>query len=132
MGAECIAMRPSDALKGVRREHRARKNGCYVMLDKHGKYLLLAQKLQVIASFLNSVASDDASRVSVTALYEICDTSASGRVGGFCKYRWKLRFASLDDAARLLERERARFEHAFILGQPECYQIAAVDCGARE
>ena len=85
MGAECITMRPSDALKSVSREYRARKKGCYLLQDKYQQYLIVAQKLQAIATYLNSVASDDASRVSVTALYEILDSPTDNRVGGVCK-----------------------------------------------
>ena len=86
MGAECITMRPSDALKSVSREYRARKKGCYLLQDKYEQYLIVAQKLQAIASFLNSdVAVDEASRVSVTALYEILDSPTDNRVGGVCK-----------------------------------------------
>ena len=103
------------------------KKGCYLLQDKYEQYLIVAQKLQAIASFLNSdVAVDEASRVSVTALYEILDSPTDNRVGGYSKHRWKLSFAPLEHAADLFESERDRFEHALILGQPECYKIEHV------
>ena len=58
MGAECIAVSPTHVLRSVKREYRSRKKGCYVLQDKYGEYLIVAQKLNVIASFLNSVAVD--------------------------------------------------------------------------
>ena len=124
MRAECITMTPRDALKSVSREYRARKKGCYLLQDKNRKYLIVAQKLRAIASFLNSVVADDAaSRVSVTALHEIVDSPTDNRVGGYSKHRWKLRFAPLEHVADLFESERDRFEHALILGPPACYKI---------
>ena len=122
-----IAIQPTDALKAVRRERRARREGCYVVQDKLGQYLIVAQKLATIVSFLNSkVAVDAASRVSVTGLYEIVNASDDNRVCGFSKHRWKLTFAPLDDVGRRLERERGRFEHTLLLGPPECYLIEAI------
>ena len=122
MRSECITVRPADCLTDVKREWHTRKQGCYLLQDKQGKYLIVAQKLRLLASYLNSIASDAASRVSVTALHEILNTS-DNRVGGFSKHRWKLDFAPLESAPPLFERERGRFEHTLILGQPECYRI---------
>ena len=123
MQAECIMVHASGALRSVRREYRARKKGCYLLFDKHGVFLIVAQKLQVLAAFLNSMATDSASRVSVTALYEIMDSPTNNRVGGYLKHRWRLRFAPLETVASLFESERARYERPLILGRPECYSI---------
>ena len=117
---ECITVRPTDALRGVRRERRARRRGCYLLEDRYGTYLVAAQKLQPIAHFIQTV--DPTSRVSLTALYEILDTS-DNRVGGYAKHRWRLRFVPLDEAVARFEAERGRFERALIVGQPECYAI---------
>ena len=96
MISECITVQPTDALKSVKRECYTRKKnscyGCYILEDKHGTYLIVAQKLHAIAAFLNSIAPDAASRIAVTTLYEILDNS-NNRVGGFAKHRWRLRFA---------------------------------------
>ena len=90
-------MRPTDCLKGVSREYHSRKKGAYVLIDKHEEYLIVSQKLQPISTFLNSIAPDHSSRVSVTALYEILDNTEN-RVGGWSKqdggvdlFRWKVR-----------------------------------------
>lgn len=123
MGAECITVRPTHALKSVTREYRSRKKGCYVLQDKYHEYLIVAQKLNVIASFLNSIAVDQASRVSVTTLYENLDSPTSNRVGGYSKHRWRLSFESLDHVATLFESERERYERALILGPPACYRF---------
>lgn len=116
-------MRPNDALKGVTHEYRARKRGCYMLEDKHGTYFIVAQKLATIVTFLNSMATDTASRVSLTALHEIVDSSPNNRVGGFSKHRWKLRFAPLERVAELFEGERANFQQSLILGPANCYTI---------
>jgi hypothetical protein len=124
MIAECITVRPTDALKSVKREWHTRKRGsrygCYFLEDKHGTFLIVSQKLQAIVAYLNAIAPDVASRVSVTALYEIIDT-CDNRVGGWSKHRWRLRFAPLEDAGEVFECERRRFERPLILGQPDCY-----------
>ena len=53
MISECITVQPSDALKNVKREWYARKKGsrygCYLLEDKHGVYLIVAQKLHAEA-----------------------------------------------------------------------------------
>ena len=123
--AECITMRANDCLKGVvKREYHTRKRGVYVLEDKHEQYLVLAQKLPHIVTFLNSIASDDASRVSLTALYQIQGKGKTdNKVGGYAKHRWRLRFAAFEDVCRLFEHERGRFLHALIVGEPDCYQI---------
>ena len=92
MGGDCISvMRPTDTLKSVHREYRARKAGCYILEDKFGVYFIVSQKLAAIVAFLNSTATDTASRVSLTALFEIMNLPSTNRVGGFCKHRWRLR-----------------------------------------
>ena len=123
MGTDCITMlRPTDALKSVIREHRARKH-CYILEDKYGKYVVVAQKLPCIASFINNLAEDEASRVSTAALYKIVDSSPKNRVGGYAKHRWKLRTAKLEEVVDLFESTRDRFEQSIILGAPDCYTI---------
>ena len=122
MLSECITVRPNDCLKGVRREWHTRKKGCYLLEDKHGTYLVVAQKLHLLASFLNTIAQDASSRVSLTALHEIVNTS-DNRVGGWLKYRWRVRFAPLEEVGGLFERRRPSFEQSLILGQPECYRL---------
>ena len=129
MISEGIIVQPSDALRNVKREWYARKKGsqygCYLLEDKYGVYLIVAQKLHAIARFLNSIAPDAASRISVTTLYEILDAD-DNRVGGFAKHRWRLRFTPLEVAGAVFERERGRFEQSLILGHPECYTIERV------
>ena len=124
MNCECITVRAADALKSVKREWHTRKEGCYILEDKHGTYLIVAQKLQAIASFLSTIAPDAASRISVTALYEILDNT-DNRVGGWSKHRWRVRHAKLEDAGEAFEHARERFEHALVLGQADCYTFGS-------
>ena len=97
MASECISLTTRDSLKGVRREYRARKTGAYVLFDKHEQYLIVSQRLHLLSTFLNSIAPDQSSRISVTALYEILDKS-DNRVGGWSKHRWMCKFVPLEDA----------------------------------
>ena len=119
---ERISLSPTDCLKSVQREYRARKSGVYVLFDKHGDYLIVSQRLHLLSTFLNSIAPDPSSRISVSALYEILD-NVDNRVGGFSKHRWACRFVPLDTAASLFESERVRFQQVLILGTPNCYSI---------
>ena len=122
---ECITVRPSDCLKGVvKREYHTRKMGCYLLTDRYGQYLVVAQKLQALVAFLNSIAIDPASRVSLTALYQIQDRADDNRVGGYSKHRWRLRFVPFEDACAAFARERSRYQHALIVtAQRDCYTI---------
>jgi hypothetical protein len=118
-----IELLPTDTLRAVRREWHTRKQGVYVIEDKQRQYLLLAQKLQALVSFLNDhVAPDASSRVSLTALYEVLNATG-GRNEGWHKHRWRVRWVPLEEASALFERERGQFHRALILGEPQCYDI---------
>ena len=47
---ERILVAPSEHLVSVKREWHTRKPGCYMVVDRHGKYLLLSQRLQLIVA----------------------------------------------------------------------------------
>jgi hypothetical protein len=122
--SECISLHTTDCLKGiVKREYRARKRGCYVMEDKYMHFLVVAQKLPSLVAFLDSIATDSASRVSLTALYQITDSGSDNRVGGFVKNRWRIRFVQFEDVCAFFEKEKGRFRESYIVGQPDCYCI---------
>lgn len=127
MGMEsvCITVQPTDALRSVCREWHTRKPLCYILEDRYEKYLFLAQRLHVLSSYINTLAPDRASRVSITALHEIAGTSEN-RVCGWSKHRWRVRTVPLEEAGELFEKERGRFQYALILGQRNCYQIEGV------
>ena len=117
-----MILRPSDKLGAVHREWHTRKNGCYIVFDRYNKVILLSQRLPLIASFLNSMASTGAERVSLSALHQIVGTREN-RVGGYSKHRWKLSFCKLEDVSEHFERSRGAFEKAMILGAPAAYCI---------
>jgi hypothetical protein len=123
MSTECVEIGPSVVLRRVIRERRTRKPGCYLVSCKYGTVLLISQRLPLLASYLNTVAVDRASRVSVPALYQICDCDAN-RVGGYTKNRWRVRFVPLEEATACFEAARAHFERALILGARQCYQVS--------
>ena len=100
MLAQRIVVHPTDALRAVEREWHTRKRGCYVLEDKQGDFYIVAQKLASLVSFLNSIAVDAASRVSLSALHEALGVTG-GRVDGWHKHRWRVRFAPLEDVEDL-------------------------------
>jgi hypothetical protein len=106
----------------VDREWHTRKKGAYIVWDRYGKYIIVSQRLPLIAGFLNAMASDSAEKVSVSALHQIVGKDAN-RVCGWSKNRWKLTFCKLEDVSHHFERARGAFEKALVLGAPCSYHI---------
>ena len=119
---ECQTISVSDSLTRIRREHCTRKRGVYIMTDKYKEYIVISQKLAHLSSFLTSIAKDESSTVSVTALHE-CLGQKGGRTGGYAKYRWKLIFVNLDRAAETVQRKRGEFETLVVAGNPQFYEL---------
>ena len=124
MKYEQLLLSPSESLAGVDREWHTRKQGAYIVFDRHGHYIILSQRLPLIAAFLNAMASDGAEKVSVSALHQIVGTSAN-RVCGYSKNRWKLSFCKLDEVGKHFERARSGFDKAMIIGSPSAYHIVS-------
>ena len=114
---------PSKTLVGVHREWHTRKPGAYIVWDRHGQYIIVSQRLTLIAKFLNSMATDSAEKVSVSALHQIVGRNEN-RVCGYTKNRWKLSFCKLEETGSHFECARGAFEQALILGAPDAYQLA--------
>ena len=117
-----LLLSPSETLVGVDREWHTRKSGAYIVWDRHGKYILLSQRLPLLAAFLNAMASDSAERVSVSALHQIVGRDRN-RVCGWSKNRWKLSFCRLEEVCEHFESARDAFEKALILGVPSAYHV---------
>ena len=118
-----VLLTPSQSLVGVQREWHTRTKGVYIVVDRHGKFILCSQRLPLIAGFVNGMANDCSDKVSVSGLHQIVGTTQN-RVCGWTKNRWKLQFCKLEDCAEYFERERVGFEQALILGTPSAYQIS--------
>ena len=119
---ECISLDPSEKLVGVQREWHTRKVGAYIVVDRYGKFVLVSQRLPLIASFLNAMASDTAERVSVPALHQTVGKTQN-RNCGYTKHRWRLSWCKLEDVGEHFENMRRDFEQAVILGAPSAYRI---------
>ena len=100
------------------------ERGAYIVTDKHGKYVLISQRLPLIASFLNARANHSADRVSVPTLHQAIGKTQT-RTGGYAKHRWRLSWCQLEEVAQHFEGLRGRFEQAVVLGAPTVYQIAS-------
>ena len=120
-----IPLEPTEKLVGVQREWHTRKTGAYIVVDRYGKFVLVSQRLPLIASFLNALACDTAERVSVPALHQTVGKTQS-RTCGYTKHRWRLSWCKLEDVSEHFETVRRDFEQAVILGAPSAYRISTV------
>ena len=119
-----IHLQPKQSLVRVEREPHARKRGAYVVRDRHGQFLLVSQKLALIAAFLNQVAEHAGERVSVPGLYLNVGRTSNG-VQGYCKHRWRIEFHPLEHAGAAFEAARAEYAHAVVLGAKDAYRVAS-------
>ena len=112
------ALPPSVRLTGMLKEWNARDNA-YMIADRRGEWLLLGQRLPLVASFINSsIARDKIEHVSVTGLYECKDRPI------FHKLAWKVEQLPLEAAAEHFERARREgFANVCIIGVPTCYRF---------
>lgn len=117
-----VVVPAKQTLVGVQREWHTRKPGAYLVRDRDGKFLLVSQRLPLIAAWVNAMARDAGERVSVPALHHTA--TASHRTGGYTKNKWAVDFCPLEEVGSRFEGTRRSFETALILGQPECYQLA--------
>ena len=119
-----LLLSETDTLVAVEREWHTRKSGCYLVSDRYGKFLLVSQRLPLVADFVNAMAHDKSERVSVPALHQIVGLTEN-RVCGYSKGRWRVEFCPLEHVGSQIARARAGFERAVILGAPSAYRIAA-------
>ena len=120
---EQILLSQSDRVLSVKREWHTRRPSCYIVSDRHGKYLLLCQKLSVLVAFINNLAKDAGERVSVSAMHSIAN-EAGGRTCGYSKNRWRVVSCPLEAAPATFAAARAvGFEKAIVLGNPYVYII---------
>ena len=95
---EVITLTPAQYLQQVHREKRARRDVVWIVQDLKSRTLLLSQKLQQAADFINRhLATVDRERVSLAGLYEAADT-AGNRVDGCHKMRYKVVSCPLRDS----------------------------------
>ena len=115
-----INREPTARLGRIEKEWHSRHKLVYMVSDRWGNYLLMSQKLQPLAEYINEkIAKDNTDHVSVPGLY-------SGRISsGKYKYRWKVDHLSLDTTPAVYESSRADFQTALIFGYPSCYKIEA-------
>ena len=103
---------------------RSAKGLVYLVLSRDNVWLLLGQSLPLLCRFLNNHLSNGQQydNVSVTSLHDNINRQ-SGRSGGYCKGKWRVRTVSLDECASEFERQRIDFEHfAVIAANPMAYE----------
>ena len=117
----CIPVAPDATLQWVEREYHTRRRGCYLAVVRFGP-LLVSQKLCHLVEYINALAPDPASKVSLPALHQICN-SDDNKVCGWSKHMYKVRFVPLESIRDAFEAERDRKTASFILGEPGCYTL---------
>jgi hypothetical protein len=128
--ASTFVLAPSERLAAIRKEKYTKPRGgrdvAYLVCDRLGKLELIGQKLPLLVAAINAnVGGEPWARVSVNGLWESVDRS-DGRVGPWCKGRWRVKSVELEKACQEYEGERAAHETAVIVaGQPSCYAICA-------
>jgi hypothetical protein len=126
---KAVYLKPEERLASVRKEwHTRKRNGksaCYVIQDRCGKLLLVAQKLPVASSFINSnlvSPNEQWAKVTTNGLWEITNQTG-GRVGGWHKGRFRVISVELEEASTFFESMRPSHEAAAVLGDSACYHI---------
>ena len=121
---------PNQTLTGVCKEPHAKRRSehpvAYVVVDKLGEWTLIAQKLPLLAAYINErIAVEPFERVSTNGLWYNLDRN-DGRVGGWHKGRWRIHAVELDRASEAFELRRAASgKSAIVATEPSCYAICA-------
>lgn len=107
-----------DRVPTIHKERNARKhdgqNVAWILTDKYGQMLVCAQKIARIQSFVNEHALSKHDRVHLSGLYE--SLASNGRItGGYYKNRWKLQCCPVEEAVKVLEKQRVGVEKALLL-----------------
>ena len=113
-----MTLTPSVRLACVQKEWNARGKA-YTIADRRGEWLLLGQRLPLVAHFINArIARDELEHVSATGLYECKDRAV------FHKLTWKVEQLPLEEAAERFERARRQgFAKVCVVGTPVCYRF---------
>ena len=117
-----------EKVEAVHREYHTRRPGAYIIQDKMGMYLIMAQKLSVLCDLINNqllAESDWWEKVSQTSLYDVADRKDQ-RTGGWTKGRWRVEKHSLESAGDNFEEKRkGGFKSVMICGDLGCYKTTA-------
>ena len=122
-----LLLEPTQRLAGVKKEWHTRKQHgrevCYVASDRMNQWLLITQKLPLLAAHINSLADGPADLVSTTALYDGADRrETASRVGSLIKGRWSVKTVDLERATEVFESARTgNVQAACVASEPACY-----------
>ena len=121
--ARSITLAPNERVVAMQRDWSARGKA-YTVRDRHCSWLLLTQRLPLVADFINeSVARDAFDYVNVTSLYEAKDKQMRC---GMTKRMWAVdAHATYAEALAAFERSRPAFESAAIVGTPAAFRVEA-------
>ena len=124
-----ITLQSAQYLQALSRERRNRRDVAWIIHDCRSETLLLSQKLQLAAEFINQHLADvEREKVNVAGLFEASDTTEN-RVDGFHKYRYRVVRAPLSGAHSTFNemRKAAGVNSAKILTKaPHAYTIGAL------
>ena len=119
-----MTLGPNARLDQIRKEWHSRRETLYVVQDKLGNYLFIAQSLLPMVEYINEhIAESSYERVSLPSFYHMCGRK-NDRVGGYTKARWRIDKVPLNGASDVIETTRAcGYQTTLILGQPDCYKM---------
>ena len=125
--SQVTILRPNEKLTQLRPDWHVRRSRdgdrkVFVCYDKHGRQILLSQKVTLLAEHLSKIAKDKGESISTTSLYNIVTNDGKGLNCGFSKHRYKVECHSLEDAVEVFESARKSFDTATVLGSKSCLQ----------
>ena len=121
MTSDAFAIGHDERLDRIERERKSRQWRVYLVADKFRNHIMLSQKLEPIADYINTnIAEDAADLVSLQGLYH-----SSGKANKQYKFRSNISQLNIHRAPEVYESSRVGFQNALIFGQPECYKIQA-------
>ena len=107
--------------------HSRKRDGkdiCWLVIDREKEYMILAQKLAVIADYINATLTEPskANIVSMQGMY-LCVDGSDKSNGGWHRGRWRVKHADLanGDAVELFESMRRMYEKPILLGASGVY-----------
>ena len=118
-----LVLDPQQRLATVHRDRCAKRDLCYLIVDRTHEWAILSQSLPLLAQWMNdNLSSGEAwDRVSVTGLFE-CLNRTTGRNGGWHKGRFRIRTVPLETSCDAFEAVRASHAKAVVVaGAPQRY-----------
>ena len=128
MPAEIIVVVPTQQLQLVKKERRTRHPIVWIVHDIKSGTVLMSQKLQHVAEFVNNHLSEARrERVTIQGLFEAADTDGN-TVDGCHKMRYRITRTEMSEARAKFDRTRSEagvITAIILTDDPNCYILAS-------